>query len=278
MRFKIFLNVLLFSSLLFAVSCQQVEKEKRVEMLETKVEFNPVTEYRGPDAAYIEVLIESNIGQPTARLNFKVNDVSQPVRDLIYEGENRFSCDIPHQEKGTIVNYYLEITTATGTKIFFPKKAEEQGNYYTLRFKGEVNKLLLILHIILTILPLVLFVIATYFAFRHIKQGSPIAKTLWLTIAAFLLFFIGIFPIGMIVEYQVYGTVWDGWPFGNNVTHTKAFILFLYWLAVLFMMKNSIVKKEEKNLITDRVFVSLVIIGTIITLALFIIPHENIRF
>jgi len=82
----------------------------------------------------------------------------------------------------------------------------------------------------------------------------------------------------MIIEYQVYGTVWDGWPFGSDFTNTKAFILFIYWLVALFMMKNSIFKKEEKNLITDRVFASLVIIGAIITVALFILPHENIRF
>ena len=135
-----------------------------------------------------------------------------------------------------------------------------------------------IIHIVLTVVSIILFIVAAYFAFKHIKSGYPISKTLWFAIIAFLLFFLGIFPFGMIIEYQVYGVIWDGWPFGNDFSNTKAFIMFIYWLAVLFMMKNSIFKKEEKNLITDRVFASLVIIGTIITIALFIVPHQNILF
>lgn len=277
MNFKIYpVSLMLIVSVLLTVNCQKFETEKRVEKLETKIEFNPIQEYRGTDDARIEVSIESNLGQPRAKLNFKINDVANS-RELVYEGENIYSCVIPHQKKGTVVGYYLEITTTTGSKIFFPKNAAE-GGLYALVFKGEYNKSLWILHIVLTIVSILLFVVAAYFAFKHIKSGYPISKTVWLSVAAFLLFFIGIFPIGMIVEYQVYGTVWDGWPFGSDFTNTKALILFIYWLVVLFLMKNSIFRKEAKNLITNRVFASLVIIGTIITVALFIVPHENIRF
>jgi len=275
---NIFIGLVLITFIFLSTGCQKVEKEKHTEKLETRVEFKAIKEQRGIGDAHIEVTIESNIGQPNAQLNFKVNDVPQPARDFIYEGENVFSCKIPHQAKGTIVKYNLEITTATGTKIFFPKSVEDEQKYYTLIFKGDVNRSLWIVHILLTIIPLLLFIIATYFAFKHIKQGYPISRALWLTIAAFLLFFIGIFPICMIIEYQVYGSIWDGWPFGNDVTDTKAVILFIYWFIVLFTMKNVIFKKGEKNLVSDRVFASLVIIGTIITLALFLIPHENVRF
>lgn len=273
---KITIFVALIFLMFLNLSCQKVEREKKVEKLETKIEFNPIDEYRGEGDVKFEAQIESNIGQPRARLYFQINDAPN-YRDLELKEDNLYVCEIPNQEKGSIVTYYLEVTTTTGSKIFFPDNAEE-GEVYTLIFKGEYNKFLWIVHVVLTIASIILFVIAAYFAFKHIKSGYPIPKTLWFAIVAFLLFFIGIFPIGMIIEYQVYGTVWDGWPFGNDFTNTKAFILFIYWLATLFMMKNSIFKKEEKNLITDRVFASLVIIGTIITVALFIVPHENIRF
>jgi len=277
MSFKTFsVNVIIIFSLLLSVTCQKVEKEKRVEKLETKVKFNPIKEHRGTGDAHFEVYIESNIGQPSARLHFQINDMPN-YRDLDLKGDNLYVCDIPNQTKGTVANYYLEVTTTTGSKIFFPDNAEE-GGFYTLVFKGEYNKFLWIVHIVLTIVSIVLFIIAAYFAFKHIKSGYPISKALWFAVIAFLFFIIGIFPIGMIIEYQVYGSLWDGWPFGSNFTHTTAFIMFIYWLAALFMMKNSIFKKEEKNLVTDRIFASLVIIGTIITVALFIIPHEHIRF
>jgi len=271
-----FLYLILLVSLVLSVNCQKLEKGKRVEKLQTKIEFDPIQQHRGQGDARIQVYIESNIGQPMARLNFKINNVEN-FRDLVLEGENIYSCTIPHQEKGTVVSYFLEITTATGSKMFLPKNAEK-GEHYAFVFKGEYNKILFIVHIALTIVSILLFVIAAYFAFKHIKSGYPISKTVWLSVAAFLLFFIGIFPIGMIIEYQVYGTLWDGWPFGNDFTNTKALILFIYWLAVLFLMKNTIFRKAVKNVIADRVFASLVIIGTIITVALFIVPHENIRF
>ena len=271
-----FLCLILIVSLLLSINCQKLEKGKRVEKLQTKIEFDPIQEHRGEGDARIEVYIKSNIGQPTAKLNFKFNDVANST-DLVLGEENIYSCTIPHLGKGTVVSYFLEITTATGSKMFLPKNAEK-GEHYAFVFKGEYNKFLWIVHIVLTIVSILLFVIAAYFAFKHIKSSYPISKTLWFSVAAFLLFFIGIFPIGMIVESQVYGTVWDGWPFGNDFTNTKALILFIYWLAVLFMMKNSIFKKEGKNFITDRIFASLVIIGTIITAVLFIVPHENIRF
>jgi len=273
---KYFLCVILVVSLLFSVNCQKLEKEKRVEKLQTKIEFEPIQEIRGEGDARIQVFIESNIGQPTAKLNFKINNVTN-LRDLVLDEENIYSCTIPHQEKGTVVSYFLEITTATGSKMFLPKNAE-QGERYAFVFKGEYNKFLWLVHIVLTIVAILLFVVAAYFAFKHIKSGYSISKTLWFTLAAFLLFFIAIFPIGMIVEYQVYGTVWDGWPFGNDFTNTKALILVIYWLAILFLMKNTIFRKAAKNLIADRVFASLVIVGTIVTVVLFLVPHENFRF
>lgn len=277
MRSKIYLLFLtLTGALLLLVNCKKVETEKRVEKLETKVEFKPIKEHRGKNDAQIEVYIESNIGQPSAKLKFIVNDVADST-DFVYEGENIFSCTIPHQKKGTVIGYNLEITTATGSKMFFPKNAPD-GDLYTMVFKGERSTLLFVLHIVFIIVSILLFVIATYFGFKHIKNSYPVSKALWLSVAAFVLFFIGIFPIGMIVEYQVYGTVWDGWPLGNDFTNTKSLILFIYWLVVLFLMKNSIFKKEAKNLIADRIFVALVIIGTILTLVMFILPHENIRF
>lgn len=274
---KFYIALLSISILILCLSCGTVEKKKQVEKLETRIEFNPISEYRGEGDVTFEALIQSNIGQPTARLNFQVNGVPN-YRDLVLTGENRYSCEIPRQEKGTAVKYFLEITTPSGSKIYFPQNAEEEGKYYTLVFKGKYNKFLWSIHVALTIIAIILFVVAAYFAFKHIRSGYPISKTLWLGVTAFLLFFLGIFPIGMIVEYQVFGTVWDGWPFGSDFTNTKAFILFIYWLATLFMVKNSIFKKEEKNLIADRVFASLVIIGAIVTVALFIVPHKNVIF
>ena len=125
-----FLCLILIVSLLLSINCQKLEKGKRVEKLQTKIEFDPIQEHRGEGDARIEVYIKSNIGQPTAKLNFKFNDVANST-DLVLEEENIYSCTIPHLGKGTVVSYFLEITTATGSKMFLPKNAEKGEDLQT---------------------------------------------------------------------------------------------------------------------------------------------------
>ena len=147
-KFSIILMLILVTFLY--LNCQKVEKEKKVEKLETRIEFKPITEHRGAGDVHFEAYIESNIGQPTARLHFKINDVPN-YRDLELTENNLYVCDIPNQTKGTAVSYHLEITTTTGSKIYFPEDAEEGGSY-ALVFKGEYNKFLWSVHVILTII------------------------------------------------------------------------------------------------------------------------------
>ena len=264
--------------LVFSFGCQKMERERFDEKLETKIEFNPIIEHVGDDDVQISVHLESNIGQPSAKLFYQIDNVLSDPVNLAPLGENLFGYTVPAQDRGTRMNYYLEITTATGTKIYFPRNAPEEEKFYTLTFKGKANGLLLFIHVLLMVIPMILFIAAAYFAFKHLQQQLPVDKTLWLSVIAFLLFFIGIVPFGMIVEYQVFGSIFQGWPFGRDVTDTKTLVIFIYWFVSLMMMKNKIFKKEEKNLISDKGFASLVVIGTIITLGMYLVPHENIRF
>lgn len=284
MSFKTNYYLIIFTAIfLLSFSCQKVEREQFDEKLETKIEFNPIEEHIGEEDVQIFVHLESNIGQPSAKLYYQIDDVqlddvwSDPVNLTPLE-ENLFGYTIPSQDRGTRLNYYLEITTATGTKIYFPRNAPEEESFYTLTFKGEANNFLLAIHIILMVLAILLFIAATYYAFKHLQHQLPVDRALWLSVIGFLLFVVGIVPIGMIVEYQVFGSIFQGWPFGRDVNDTTTLVIFIYWFVSLMMMKNKIFKKEENNLISDKGFASLVVIGTIITLAMYLVPHENVRF
>lgn len=279
MSLKIYSLFMVFVILLvFSVGCQKLEREKFDEKLETRIEFDPITEHVGDEDVQITIHLESNIGQPSAKLFYQIDEVLSDPVNLTPLGENVFGYTIPAQDRGTRMNYYLEITTATGTKIYFPKSAPDEQKFYTLTFKGKANGFLLFVHILLMVIPMILFIAAAYFAFKHLQQQLPVDKALWLSVIGFVLFFVGIVPIGMIVEYQVFGSIFQGWPFGRDVTDTKTLVIVLFWFVSLMMMKNKIFKKEEKNLISDKGFASLVVIGTIITLAMYLVPHENVRF
>jgi hypothetical protein len=89
-------------------------------------------------------------------------------------------------------------------------------------------------------------------------------------------FFITGFPIGIWVSSQVFGGWgWTGIPFGWDVTDNKTLIVFLYYLIIILLTRNHLFKREGvKNVIGDRTFAKLTIIGTVFTLIVFIIPHS----
>jgi hypothetical protein len=81
-----------------------------------------------------------------------------------------------------------------------------------------------------------------------------------------LTFFITGFPIGWIIEKQVLGNYWEGVPFGWDITDNKTLIIFILWLVFIILQKS---KK-----ISPRSYAKWIIINTIITIILFLIPHS----
>ena len=113
--------------------------------------------------------------------------------------------------------------------------------------------------------------------------------------------FIGGFPLGFILAYQVNGTPWTGIPFGWDITDNKTLVIFLYWLISLFLIRGTIMtwfskgrgkfcplrwlvaiihpsslseQKTRHDTISLKKFAKLSIIGAIITVALYLVPHS----
>lgn len=256
---------------------------KKVERLETRLTHEAKKEHVGKGDALIEAKVESTarLPQGAVKLNYKIGErwFSFPMREGTEKGI--YQAEIPHQKKGTVVSYFIEVTTVTGDKITLPERALEgdEKNYYHLVFKGRVPSALKGVHIGLMLGGLVLILISGGLAYRFIKRGGDITGCLYTAFTGAILLFLGGFPIGVINEKLTYGTFWEGWPLGRDVTDTKTEVLLLYWILALLPMKNTIFKKiGARNWISDKTFAYLVIIGAILTIMFYLIPHKNIKF
>lgn len=188
------------------------------------------------------------------RFKTQDNESSRPMR---YEN-GYLTGDLDRQEKtATKLQYYIQLSTVQpGTQnvdqlAFIPDK-----NGVVIRFRGDVPFMIIILHII--------FIFA--FELMSLKTGMEFFRkepkykkyTFWtLGFAA-----IGGLLLGPLVQYFAFGEWWTGFPFGIDLTDNKMLIAFIAWVGALIALYKS--KKPGYWILG----------ATIITLAIFLIPHS----
>ncbi len=128
-------------------------------------------------------------------------------------------------------------------------------NMVTIRFKGRVPPLVLILHI-LVIFSAMLLATRTMLAalYREPLRGY----VLW----TFYFFLAGAFLLGPIVQKFAFGVFWSGFPFGIDLTDNKSLIALLAWLyPYIKALKGKVTRKS-------------VFVAWAIMLIIFLIPHS----
>ncbi len=215
---------------------------------------------------------------------------------------NEYIGTIPGQVAGTEINYYLSVIDMNDHITQQPKYAP----YHTYSFsilpsKGEATPALLIIHV-LFIVGAIIFVLASgFYSVKYLRTGKGFNKSVQMAGIATGMIFIGGFPLGFIIAYQVYGTPWTGIPFGWDITDNKTLVILLYWVISLFLIRGTIIDsfskgrgrrcpfrwliaitkkssltqdKERKDTISHNKFAKLAIIGTLFTISLYLIPHS----
>ncbi len=128
-------------------------------------------------------------------------------------------------------------------------------NLVTIRFKGKVPPLVLILHILVIFSAMLL---ATR-AFLAAVSGEKVkVYVLW----TFYLFLAGAFVLGPLVQKYAFGVFWSGFPFGIDLTDNKSLIALLAWLyPYIQALKGKVTRKS-------------VAVAWGIMLLVFLIPHS----
>lgn len=185
-------------------------------------------------------------------------------------GTDYYGAEIPGDDLGERNYYYLEAFDGAQNRVILPETASEvfesEYNYYKVRFEGKASFILLLFHIVLMIAAFFLLIHALYYALNYLateERGEAIVRSVNLGI---ITFFITGFPIGWVIEKQVLGNYWEGIPFGWDITDSKTLIILVIWLIVIWL--------KTKNKMSIRTYAKWVIINTIITIMLFLLPHS----
>ena len=261
------------------IGCSRQSQEPHSASLGSiRIEHIPERGYSGNGNALIVARLEAPLEKESLQVVLHyMKEKTWLSEGMSIEKASVLHAEIPRQTIGSSVPYYFHLTTADGRQLLLPKDAPEES--FQITFKGTVPRGLLFTHIVLMFGTILFLVIATVFGVRVLLNKETVGRCLLVTSLAVAVFFIGGFPFGMIVEKMVFGSWWEGWPFGRDVTDTKTFVLFIYWIFVLFGMKGSLRGKSlELNFFKEKTFCRLVIIGSIITILIYLIPHQNIKF
>jgi hypothetical protein len=76
-----------------------------------------------------------------------------------------------------------------------------------------------------------------------------------------ILFIIGGFILGPIVQYYAFGELWTGIPFGWDLTDNKTLIALIFWILAVVMNKRG-----------DKPFYT--VLAAVVLLLVFSIPHS----
>jgi hypothetical protein len=132
----------------------------------------------------------------------------------------------------------------------------EPNEPVTIRYRGDVPAYVLIPHILLIFAAMFLANLTGIFALVNYSSYRLLTS---LTLVFFLL---GGMIMGPVVQKYAFGEFWTGFPFGMDLTDNKSLVAFLFWIAAWVGNRKD---KERKYL---------VILATVVTLAIFLIPHS----
>ena len=238
-------------------------------------------------------LMTVEVTRGTLPQNYKLGFYYRPKKIEGYEGEiafsrfdmkttaatpNKYEVTVINKKRGSEFHYYIRLENAEGNPVASMPASTDFSNpeYLWFRFEGARSAPLLIAHIAGMFGGFLFMTLTFLTAFGNVRNSTvnvALGKyILWTTIILFM----GTFPIGIWLEYQVYGTYWTGIPLGRDKTDSKGLVVFLYWFILLILMKGSaFLSRPTKNWIKPIGARVVTIIGFIITAGLYLIPHSS---
>jgi hypothetical protein len=176
-----------------------------------------------------------------------------------------------------------ELTSEAGNSFTVPVGAFERDRHFELRYKGPVSPVLAPLHAgLFAVAPLFLlhgFFLVLLFLLREAREKGGDRLQLhgaYLdALIFFILIFIGAIPLGMVVNQSVFGTFFEGWPFGLDPASTATEIILLIWLAPLVWRMDLLRRRGDPKPKADNMFAyafaaSLVLSGATLLMS---VPH-----
>jgi hypothetical protein len=237
-----------------------------------KVYHRTVTEQVGPGQPCLRARVE-----PVQKAALVVRWMQPPSEKIEGRGmfEIRpgvFEACLPPMEKGTKLKYWIAVTNVEQTKVRVPA---DDGKFGVLKYKGEASKLVIVAHVIFMFAAFFFMVMSTLAAVDILRgredKTNAVRAARWVLVTTF----IGCWPLGFILNYQTFGPLWEGFPFGYDITDNKTQVIFVLWLVSMLLAWGSFIGKGEERDRLGRTGLALaIIVCFVLSLALFILPHS----
>lgn len=171
------------------------------------------------------------------------------VLPLVREGE-WLAAELPHQPPAGKVEYEVRLSRGAESATFPPRTA-------VARYKGAVNPVVLIVHVLCMFLGMLG---SARTALEAALGRDRVRRHAW---ATFHLLFLGGLILGPIVQYQAFGAFWTGAPFGYDLTDNKTLIAVVGWGLALWRLHRG-----------GRNARWWVLAAAVLVLTVFVIPHS----
>jgi len=168
--------------------------------------------------------------------------------DLTRQGDT-LSAVLPHQPPAGKLAYQLRLMRGAD-EVLFPAEPA------ITRFKGDSSAAIIIPHLLCMFGGLLMLMRAGIGALAKEPKYPR-----WATVGI-VLFGLGGFVFGPWMQHQAFGPWWAGFPFGTDMTDNKTAVAMLAWLFALWRLRGG---RDARGP---------VIAATLITLAVFLIPHS----
>ncbi|UCF04277.1 MAG: hypothetical protein JSV33_10020 [bacterium] len=188
------------------------------------------------------------------------------------DGTGRWTASLPDLEKGRRLEYAFVMRGDGGAAVRLP---EREDQFLLIKYKGHYSTVVLVFHV-LFMFGAFFFMIQCLMGAIGILRGRE-EKLPTVRMARWVLFctFIGGWPLGFILNYQRFGPLWEGFPFGFDITDNKTQIIFFIWIVTALLVRGSFFGKGERSdTLGRRAFGWMVVTCCIVSLALYIVPHS----
>jgi hypothetical protein len=184
--------------------------------------------------------------------------------------------------------YYAEVTTGKrGLRLYYFFEIRDKfggyraslmspdGGPFELRFIGKIPPLVLVGHIGLMATTVFFATLGFLFGIPLIagkRNVRPLSVCFFLATLASLL---GGYPLGFAMNHYAFDTIWEGVPFGSDVTDNKTQILFVYLLFMFLITLRSFTRgKLGRDLYAPRAVGWFAAGSFVLMLVIYFIPHS----
>ena len=189
---------------------------------------------------------------------------------------DRYVQVLPGQARAKRNYYFLEVKGNDGRVLRLPKGAPGGNNLYLVKWAASVPRPLIYTHILFMVGAFIMMLHTFYFSLNSLMTGWKNPAIYPIAFFATATFFVAGFPLGLWVAGIAFGIPWGGIPFGWDITDNKTLIAFLYWMAILILYKKNPLRFRgfDSYLIGYKRFCQLTILGAVLTLIVYMIPHS----